>query len=325
MFKRWRRWLFLGLPLLFSVAALAVVEVEPVKERIKQAILNNDYYTEYTETAFRFGRRREVMGRMWVKDDLVIRQIRGPLWQWGETAIQTATNYYYYIPGQKSCLKVDRQVSGHKNRLRDWDFWINKISKIEATSSRYGRTVQIVSGNEDNTYFKLSVDQVSFLPVALEYYRDQLLLKTVVFQKLEGLPKNFDFHDLLPAGDITWYDDEVLFWQTVSLPRVQNGVNFTILQPSYLPEGFIFKKAVLEELSSATVVHLIYEGDDKQILSVFEREKLSDNQRLEMVTPKMHQSQYKISSYQWAEKQVHLAIIGPVSPEEIKKMVHSFK
>lgn len=315
----------LSVPWLLVMTTFASMKVEPIKERIKQAIFP-DCYVEYTETTFRFGRRREVMGRLWMTQNLLIRQIQGPLWQWGETTIQTEKDYYYYIPGQTSCLKVHRKASDAKNRLQDWNFWINNITKVEAVSSRYGRTVQIVSGKTGNTSFKLAVDRESFLPVALEHYRNQRLVKTVVYQKIEALANNFDFQQLFPKGDnMTWYDNETLFWRTVSLPRVQNGVNFTILQPSYLPEGFEFKKAVLEELTSATVVHLIYEDAAKQILSVFEREKVSDSQRLELVAPKLRQNKAKISSYQWENKQVHLAIIGPVAPNEIKKMAHSFK
>jgi hypothetical protein len=70
---------------------------------------------------------------------------------------------------------------------------------------------------------------------------------------------------------------------------------------------------------------LVYESPDHRIISLFEREKFSDQQRFNpdnwRKLPSVHGR--SIYAYQWFKDQVHLALIGPVSQEELKKIAIS--
>lgn len=305
--------------LCISGTVLGADEAELTVKKVKEALAKTDYYTEYTQTIFRFGRRSEEIVRLWVKEDYVIKQIQAPLWQSGELTIHTPTEQYYYIPMQKSCLKLSKKISSAKIRLRDWEPWLKKAVKAEEISLAGGRGI-LLTGPKTSERFKLFIDHTTFLPRGLEIFKNNLLVKAITVHKIEEL-KNFKPLQMIPTGDVKWYSDEDQFWHNVSIPRVQNGVNFQITQPSYLPSGYVFKVAKLEELSSATVVHLIYEGPGKQILSIFEREKLSENQK--MSKPVGKEDKTEINMYQWFKDQVHLVIIGPISNNEIKKVAQS--
>lgn len=301
-------------------------DLKMIKQKIRQALLNSEYYGEYTETDFKFSRRQEVTYRVWAGDGFLAREVQSPAWQHGEIALIADQYYYYCIPDQNCGLKIMKKVAKHPILLPGWWRGTDELITLQAGSDAVllNRQCLVFQGVKDHTSFKLWVSQDHYFPLAMEAYHDELLVKSIRFNQLDELPANFNPLNLLP-GVIKWYDDEDLFWQTVSIPRLKRGVNFPILQPAYLPDGFTFKTAAIEELSLATVVHLVCESPDKQVISIFER-GVSDRQKwgLEALKQVIARNGLPAFAYLW-KNQVQIVVIGPLAQEELKKVAVSVK
>ena len=320
----------IGVAIIICLMTAAVGYGEPdvstLKEKINQALFKSEYYGEYTDTDFRFGRRQEITYRVWAGAGYFAREVISPSWQRGEITVVDGKNYYYYIPAQNDALKIAKTAIKHQLRIPDW--WRNSypiISQLESRKTILNHECLVLSGERNFISFKVWVTKDSFFPLAMEAYKNGLLAKSIHFSEFSELPTDFNPRDLFPNG-IKWYDDEVTFWQITSIPRAKDGVNFSILQPSYLPEGFIFRMATIEELSIATVVHLVYEGPNKQVLSIFER-GVTDKQKMNLEALKRVTTKNGLSAFafQWNQGQVELVIVGTLPREELKKIATSFK
>jgi hypothetical protein len=296
-------------------------DIDRMKQQARSAWITAAVYGEYVEAFFKYGRRTETMYRIWANKDTLTRRIVSPLWQSGETSIVTRQNYVYYIPDQKSGLKLT--IANHpeyQNRWREWDGWLDKLERLEGITAFHGREVRVCSGPLPNGELKLFLDPHTFFPLGVEVYRKGIKIREIVCRKLDLLDLRLTPLPSVPEN-IRWYHDREQFWQAVSLPRVQAGVNFSIVQPKYLPAGYVFKKADIRELASATVVHLVYEDSKKQVISLFEREKISERQQLDLEKlKKSRRSGSVLYACQWFENRVHLALIGSISPEEMRKV-----
>ena len=326
MFNSWKHILLIPVAVLtLSIIAMSEPDLATIKGQIRTALLKSDYTGIYTMTGYRFGRRQEVMYQLWVKNGLVAREILSPLWQRGEVTLETETNYSYYLPAQSCALKIDKPANRNKIRLADWEGLISKITHIEASTTLLGREALVFTGQTSTEFFKIWVDRETYLPLAYDISRNNLLLKSIRFQQLQNLPVAFNSKSLIPEA-VKWYYNENEFWQNTSVARIQAAVNFKILQPAYLPENYIFKKATLEELPGATVAQLLYEGPNNEKISIFEREKLSPKQKMTLNAKAFLQKNGQtIVTYQWFVAQVHLAIVGTVAQEELKKIAISVK
>lgn len=322
MFKRWMIfWALAGL-LLGSVAVQAENKVETAKTQLQEALLKKSFYGEYTESVFRFGRRSDRLYRIWSSKDGVAWQVINPAWQQGEVSLLTRNTYKYYIPALQTGLRVSPAKMPPRTPWWDWEPYIKRLEVYEGLAAFNGREMEVYSGHTPHRTFRIWVDPQSHFPWALEVFSKQIKQKEASFIQVEALAPGFKFQTLIPEN-IKWVEDEAQFWQNVSVPRVGKAVNFNVLRPAYLPEGYRFKKADVRELPSATVVHLIYQGPHHNLISLFEREKLSEKQTIELKSFKKHGKVFEVR--QWFQDGVHLALIGSVSREELEKIKASIK
>lgn len=322
MFKRIAIGSILACIIWAGVGVKAENDVETVKKQLQEALLKKSFYGEYTESSFRFGRRQEQLFRIWSLREGVVWEVISPAWRQGEVCLLTRETYKYYIPGLKTGLKVSpAQIPSH-TLWWDWEPYIQHLEAYEGKSLFNGKELEVYTGNYHHRTFKIWVEPQARFPWALEIFRKQVKQKEASFLKVEAPAPGFAFQKLFPEN-AKWYGDETQFWQNVSLPRVRKAVNFNILRPTYLPEGYVFKKADIRELSSATVVHLVYMGAHRNVISLFEREKLSEKQTIELKRFSRHGRRVEIR--QWFQDGVHLALIGSVSREEAEKIMASVK
>jgi hypothetical protein len=306
------------------VAVRGETEIDRLKQQARNALVTGNVYGEYVEAFFQYGRRNETMYRIWVNKDTLAKQIVSPSWQSGETSIVTRQYYVYYIPDQKSGLKLSAANNPeYQNRWREWRGWLDKIERVDGKTAFHGREVRVCSGPLPEGELKLFFDLNTLFPLGVEVYHKGIKVREIFCRKLDPFELRTEPLPSLPEK-IHWYHDKERFWQTVSLPRVQAGVNFPIVQPKYLPAGYVFKKADIKELASATVVHLVFEDPKKQVISLFEREKTSEKQKLDLEKLKKPiKSGSPLYACQWFEKRIHLALIGSVSREEMRKVMAS--
>lgn len=298
---------------------------DAVRAKVRTAISKLDFYGECVSTSFRFGRRSEVTYQIWGKGGWLVRKTMSPSWQMGEVIIETERNYTYYVPSQNAGLKTEKEKTIQEIRLHDWKNYIDNFSRVE-NGNVLGKEALVLTGEHRGSTFKLMVAKDNYFPLALEISRDNLLVRSLRFTRVEFRLAGFTTSGMIP-GKIKWYNDETKFWQDISIPRIQPAVSFSILKPAYLPPGFSFRRASIEELSSATVAHLIFSGPDRNMIVLFEREKLSENQRLNLDPYKDMGEKIgrTVNIHQWFEKQVHLAIMGTVSMDELKRVANSIK
>ncbi len=324
-----RRWC--GFSLIWLIVAMTSFPVwsesniESIRAKFREAINNRNYYGEYTEITFRFGRRQEVSYRVWAWKRALLKQTQSPQWLRGEITYETENLSLFYIPALNSGLRLEHSKSDNKKTLSEWRNWIDRVTFAEGETTIAGRPVFNLSGAEKDLRYRLSIDKEAFYPVAYEIYRKEFLIKSFHFHRFEKIAPDFDPIASFPAN-VKWYENGTRFWQENSIPRSQQGVNFPIEMPAYLPEGYVFMKATIEELSLATAVHLVFEGPEGRKLSVFEREKLSEHQRF---TLNQFQEYTKAGQtflvHQWFDNQIHYVLVGSVPLDELKKIAASFK
>jgi hypothetical protein len=320
----------MGLAALLTVA-LAVpgyteTPIETAKAKIRNVLMTRDFNGEYIQTIFQFGRRQESSYQIWVKGMTRLRQTQSPAWQRGEVVSENERGYIYYVPVLNAGLKEEKSRSAEEVRLADWKDWVDNLQKFEEQTANYAQQpAQLFTGKYKDISYKLWVLRDNYLPVALEASRNRLIIRTIRFTQLSPYNSALNPNSFI-RGNVKWFTDEMLFWKTISIPRIRPGVSFTILQPAYLPAGYVFRRATIEELSSATVAHLLYEGPNHTFISLFEREKLSDKQRYDLESLKEELPDGKvIQTYQWITGPVHLALLGPVSLDELKKIAASMR
>jgi outer membrane lipoprotein-sorting protein len=328
MLVNWRRvaGIFIFI-LLLAVSVHGEVDLGTIKKNVRQTLFKTNYYGEYTVTTFRFGRRLEEIYQIWAKDGGHTRQAIAPIWQQGELIIESKNIYTYYIPTQNAGLKIT--MDKPRNRFfQDLGITLDKFTLVDEGTTLLNRETFILAGENNKEKYRLWISKSDYFPLQMEIYRQGLLVRSFKFNQLKELPTAFNSNSLI-SNQVTWYYNENAFWRAISIPRLQPGVSFQIIQPTYLPEGFAFKRATLEELSIATVVYLIYENSDHQFISLFEREKVFDQQKFNPENlkrlPILNARGHSIYVYQWVKDRVQLALIGPVPQEELKKMAASVK
>jgi len=294
-----------------------------VEKNVRQSLVDSNYRGEYTETVFRFGRRQETNYFFTSYNKKLIYQVLNPSWQHGELVLSDRKKIVYYLPAQNKALKVNWIGNQQKFHLKFWEPWLKWINKSEGQILLNGRETLIFSGKRRNKTFKLWINKKNYLPLAIEIYHNSLLVRSIRTINLEEI----DFVDterLIPAT-VRWYQNELKFWQEVSLYRIQTGVSFKIKQPKYLPMGYKFLEAQLQELSLASVVQLIYTKPNGERLNLFERETLSNKQQ-------PHSEQWKkitivtgrtLSVHQWKQDGISLTLLGELPMSEMEKIAKS--
>ena len=324
MIPSWRKF-SLWLAFLLIVEAIPVFgesNLAQLKERVLDTLNKGNYWAEYTQTNFRFGRRQETTTQVWVKDHILLYKIESPLWQRGEVTLETENRSFFYIPTLNTGLKLEYSGGKTKRPVPEWQSWLDKVNQLDGETNQSGRAVWSLSGSSDNNSYRVYIDKELSFPVGFDSYRRGILTQSFRFQQVKKLPNSFNPDTFFPEN-VKWQENESKFWQTVSIPRVQLGVNFPIGQPSYLPDGYRFVKASIEELSQATVVHLLYENGVHQKISIFERERLSDKQRFSF--EEFVKAGQAVYVYQFFYNQVSCALVGGVSVDELKKIAASIK
>jgi outer membrane lipoprotein-sorting protein len=325
VFKAWRKMIWVLVLLLVLPTAAPVygeLNLAQIKERVLETLNKGNYTVQYTETSFRFGRRQESASQVWVKERSLLRRMESPFWQRGEVTLENDNRFLFFIPNLNVGLKLDHQSGKNKKPLPEWKNWLDKVTQFDGETVLTGRPVFSLSGVSDKNSFRIYIDKEYNFPIGFDLNRRGILIQSLRFQQFKKLPASFNLESFFPEN-VKWYENETKFWQAISIPRVQMGVNFPIGQPAYVPEGYQFLRASIEELSQATVVHLLYENSNRQRISIFEREKLSDRQRFSF--EEFIRAGQTVYVYQFFSNQVNYAIIGAVPVEELKKIAASIK
>ncbi|MCZ7398921.1 MAG: DUF4367 domain-containing protein, partial [Candidatus Methanoperedens sp.] len=120
----------------------------------------------------------------------------------------------------------------------------------------------------------------------------------------------------------------------MTLEEVRKEVNFTVLSPSYLPEGYVFESATVFKYDKIEIVSLTYKNGS-QMLLLSEKLKDDTNQApdfgdVEKVS--INGAEGKIMSgfgeskmLTWNIGNLELMLSGPLSKEEMIKIAGSIK
>ncbi len=327
MIKFWRYFFLINLIFIFGTMDIfANNQFYTLEKNVGQALRNSNYSGEYIDTTFRFGRRQEVNYQFSSDGKNQLYQVIIPYWRRGELIFNDQKQIIYYLPDQNSALKVKAKGNLIKYNFKIWDQWLKWITKSEGQTVLLGRETLVFSGKRRVRTFKLWVDKKTYLPLAIKIYHNSLLVRSITATHLEEKNTLINIKELIP-DKVSWYQNEIKFWQKLSIPRIQKGIGFEIQQPQYLPAGYYFLEAKIQELSVATVVQLTYTNNHGEKFEIFERAVYSNQKQ-----PNASQwkkitvtSGKKINLCQRIRGEIVLTLMGELSLTELKKVAASMQ
>ena len=200
----------------------------------------------------------------------------------GSVVVSNGTTLWTYLPKTNEVMIMN--ISKREEPKIDFGTIINNITKrfnikLLGTGKIAGRNtyiLKLVPKNKTEKSLgteKLWIDQKYWMPLKIEMNLTLFNNKTIQFTtfyknlKFNTNMSDTNFQYIIPKGAKVVNLETLRFPKKMTLQEAQKEVNFTILTPSYLPEGYKFNHAMVLAFSKKSVI-LTYEKDDNNILLI---------------------------------------------------------
>ncbi|MCX9012043.1 MAG: DUF4367 domain-containing protein [Candidatus Methanoperedens sp.] len=180
---------------------------------------------------------------------------------------------------------------------------------------------------------KLWVDKEMWMPLRIETYdKDGKLMMTMEYRNVEfntGIPDS-EFEFKIPEGARV-VTREMILPKEMTLDEARKSVNFTVIVPEYLPEGYLLDKTTVFKFGETQSLSISYKKGDEMTISIFEtnQSKTVPKGKFETVKIKGIEARYIDTGYgrslSWAWKGTDISIHGDISREELIEVAESVR
>ncbi|SNQ59144.1 DUF4367 domain-containing protein [Candidatus Methanoperedens nitratireducens] len=211
-----------------------------------------------------------------------------------------------------------------------------KMPGSEKIGDRDTFILELVPKNLTNATFfinqKLWVDKETWMPLRMETFdKDGKLMMTMEYRNVEfntGIPDS-EFEFKIPQG-AKIVTKEITPPKETTLDEARGAVNFTVVAPEYLPEGYILDKVTVFKFGEIQSLSISYKNGD-EMLSIYEANQSRNvpKGKFETVKIKGIEARYMESDFSkslsWTWKGTEITISGTISKEELIKVAESIK
>ncbi|MGE5528865.1 MAG: hypothetical protein ACM3X6_06965 [Patescibacteria group bacterium] len=303
-------------PVLAGQAGLSEAQILARVEKSRAT----EYYQGLLVTVRRAGSSREdEVARAWFgPQGRQALEVVTPSWRSGELLVVDAVNSWLYYPDCGAVLRLPAKAA---NLRLDPP----KGAVLDGTERLGDREAYVLSWEIRRGTRRIWIDAQRFVPLKREdrNRRGELILaQTLEGVEFPSLPPQ-DRLRFTPDPDLTLYTDQAAFYQAVSIPHVQRGVDFQIRQPAFLPPGLSFRRAFLNTLPQLTVVQLRYGGQGRA-MSLFEYRAT----RM-LIQPERQflagRRGGKLNFLRWRVGEIEMVLVGNLPAPVLREVAESIK
>ncbi|MDW7728050.1 MAG: outer membrane lipoprotein-sorting protein [Candidatus Methanoperedens sp.] len=179
---------------------------------------------------------------------------------------------------------------------------------------------------------KLWVDKETWMPLRMETFdKDGKMMMTMEYRNVEfntGIPDS-EFEFKIPQGARV-ITREMTLPEEMTLDEAREAVNFTVVAPEYLPEGYLLDKVIVFKFGEIQSLSISYKKGD-EILSIYEanQSRYEPKGKFESVEINGIEARYVDTDFSkslsWTWKGTGIAVSGTISKEELIKVAESIK
>jgi outer membrane lipoprotein-sorting protein len=197
----------------------------------------------------------------------------------GQVMVSNGKTIWTYTPSKKEVIKMDMPEINRTNEF-DYTNLIKDLLKgtdvsYEGTDNFEGRSVYLIraSPKSDSMFmgmrYSMWVDSENWMPLKIEYFdMDDKLVMSLQYQDIifnTGIPDS-DFEFTVPEGVTVVTKEFPSPPREMTLEEVREEVNFTVLTPAYLPEGYVFANATVFKYDDMESVSMRYKKDFEMLM-----------------------------------------------------------
>lgn len=266
----------------------------------------------------------------------------------GQVMVNDGKTIWSYDPKKNEVTKMDMPKINMTTSEQDYTKSIKELLNqtdisYQGTEKFEGRSVYNIKASPKNgsmlmgIHYSMWVDSETWMPLKMEMFdKNDKLMTSIEYRDIKfntGIPDS-EFEFKVPEGAKVVTRELPAPPKQMTLEEVRKEVNFTVLSPSYLPEGYVFESATVFKYDKMEIVSLTYQkGSQMFLLS----EKLKDDTNkapdfgdVEKVS--INGAEGKIMSgfgeskmLTWNIGNLELMLSDPLSKEEMIKIAGSIK
>ncbi len=265
----------------------------------------------------------------------------------GQLMVNDGKTIWSYDPKKNEVTRMDMpEIS--KPSEQDYTQSIKELLNqtdisYQGTENFEGRSVYIIKASPRNgsmfmgIRYSMLVDSENWMPLKIEMFdKNDKLMTSIEYRDIKfntGIPDS-EFEFKVPEGANVVTRELPAPPKQMTLEEVRKDVNFTVLTPSYLPEGYIFESATVFKYDTKEIVSLTYQkGSENLMLSEKQMDdanpppELGDIEKVSIngVEGKMMSGFDESKMLTWNNGKLELGLSGPLGKEEMIKVAGSIK
>ena len=185
--------------------------------------------------------------------------------------------------------------------------------------------------------YSMLVDSENWMPLKMEMFdKNDKLMTSIEYRDIKfntGIPDS-EFEFKVPEGAKVVTRELPAPPKKMMLEEVRKEVNFTVLTPSYLPEGYAFESATVFKYDAKEIVSLTYQkGSENLMFSEKQRDDANpppdfgDVEKVSIngVEGKMMSGFGESKMLTWNNGKLELMLSSPLGKEDLVKVAGSIK
>ncbi len=264
----------------------------------------------------------------------------------GQVMVSDGKTIWTYDPIKKEVTKMDMPKINMTTSEQDYTRSIKELLNqtdisYQGTDKFEERSVYLVKASPRNgsmpmgIRYSMWVDSETWMPLKIEMFdKNDKLMTSIEYRDIKfnaGIPDS-EFEFKVPEGAKVVTREPPAPPKQMTLEEARKEVNFTVLSPSYLPEGYIFDSATVFKYDDKESVSLLYRNSSSTLVLT---EKLLDDIQQpdfgEVEKVSINGAEGKLISLPgssmliWNNGKLELMLSSTLSKEEIIKIAGSIK
>jgi len=234
-------------------------------------------------------------------------------------------------PSEQDYLQSIREL------LNQTDISYQGTDKFEERSVYLIKASPKKEGMMMGMHFGIWVDSENWMPLKMETFdKNDTLLSSIEYRDIKfntGISDS-EFEFKMPEGATVTTREMPAPPKKITLEEAKKEVNFSVISPSYLPEGYVFESATVFKYDKMEIVSLTYQKGS-QMLQLSEKLKDDTNQAPDFgdvekvsingVEGKIMSGFGESKILTWNIGNLELVLSCPLSKEEMLKIAGSIK
>lgn len=189
----------------------------------------------------------------------------------GQVMVSDGKTIWSYDPKKNEVTKMDMPEINISISEQDYTQSIKELLNqtdisYQGTEKFGGRNVYIMKASPKNgsmgIRYSMWVDSENWMPLKMEMFdKNDKLMTSIEYRDITfntGIPDS-EFEFKIPEGAKVSTREKLAPPKKMTLEEAKKEVNFSVISPSYLPEGYVFESATVFKYDKMEIVSLTYQ------------------------------------------------------------------